>query len=84
MRPTDQHTDQHTGLGSPAGPESWVAQAVAQQEEHLRRQRPCEVTSGPHSWDYFARRPKVRIRACWRCGVTATDEDYQRGLPAHP
>lgn len=67
----------------------WITEAVAQQEEDLRRSRSCTGGSGKtrpmiglaHSWDRFSPAPGHKIyEACWRCGVTRTDEDYQRKL----
>jgi len=71
-----------TGQTTP-GPEKWVPEAVAQQEEHIRRQSSCEGRLYvSHSWDTFSPRPGVFIQACWRCKVTRTDADYQTKLRA--
>jgi len=67
---------------SDTGPETWVREAIAQQEEYIKRRRPCAETGGDHSWDWFSSRPGVRVEMCWRCRVTRTDEDYQRKITA--
>lgn len=64
------------------GPEKWVPEAIAQQEEYLHRIRPCPSTGSDHSWDWFSPRPSVRIEMCWRCRVTRTDDGYQRQIAA--
>jgi hypothetical protein len=65
------------------GPEAWVREAIAQQEEHLARSRTCQgLDATGHSWDWFSPRPGVRVEQCWRCRVTRTDDDYQALLRA--
>lgn len=84
---TSQNPDQNPEPGgSPAGPDSWVAQAIAEQEEHLRRVRSCTGINGSHadahpglshSWDSFSTAPGgPKYEACWRCRVTRTPADY--------
>lgn len=72
--------------GSPAGPDSWVAQAIAEQEEYVKRWRSCAGIDGshadavglPHSWDTYSTAPGgPKYQACWRCRVTRTREDYE-------
>ena len=85
MTTPENHPDTNTG-GSPAGPDSWVAEAIASQEEHIRRVRSCtginnsHADASPglsHSWDTFATAPGgPKYQACWRCRVTRTREDY--------
>ena len=59
--------------------ETEIAEAIAQQEEYLRRIRSCQGRLYvSHSWDTFSPRPGVFIQACWRCRVTKTDADYQQ------
>lgn len=61
------------------GPETWVAEAIAEQEEYIRRIGSCSgVTGTPHAWDRFAAGPGVYYTACTRCRVTKTREDYAR------
>lgn len=65
------------------GPEKWVPEAIAQQEEYLKRRSPCSPERWPyganHSWEHFSLYPRGPIyEACFNCGVTKTDEDYQK------
>lgn len=77
-------SDDHPDDG-PESPERWVYEAIAQQEEYLKRIRPCQdVPFQEHWWENRSPRPGVVIQACGICKVTRTDEDYQRktaGLP---
>lgn len=73
--------------GSPAGPESWVARAIAQQEEHIKRTKSCGGRVGrAHTW-VDRERPAAELALpdktwvlswseCAVCEVTKTDEDY--------
>lgn len=66
------------------GPEEWVPEAIAEQEEHIKRSRPCGGPEGrPHAFRAFGRpSPDGTIlnarmwRACFNCGVTETPADY--------
>lgn len=62
----------------------WVSEAIAQQEEYLKRRRACQdIPLRPHSFDQFSVAPGApTYRACFRCKVTETDADYQT-LVAH-
>lgn len=67
------------------GPETWVREAIAQQEEHLKRSRSCtEILGRAHTYrDFGQPDPDGTIafthtwRECLVCGVTETDTDYQ-------
>jgi hypothetical protein len=67
------------------GPETWVPEAVAEQEEHLKRARPCQDTQ-EHAYRDFGRPGRGGIiraalwRECLTCGVTETPEDYRKRL----
>lgn len=57
--------------------ETEIKAAIAEQEEHLKRIEGCGgVYLAPHSFDRFAAAPGVFYRACLRCRVTETREDY--------
>lgn len=72
---------------SEPGAEKWVPDAIAQQEEYLKRSASCSGTSDPnasarvgmsHSWDTYSTAPNgPKYDACWRCRVTKTDADHQ-------
>lgn len=70
------------------GPEQWVPDAVAQQEEYLKRMAPCGgVRFREHTFRQFGvpdRNHRIAREhfydACIACGVTRTDADYQRRL----
>lgn len=63
------------------GPEKWVPEAIAEQEEYIKRVHSCMGVLGtPHVWDRFAAEPGVYYSACTRCRVTETPEDYARKL----
>lgn len=72
------------------GPEKWVPEAIAQQEEHVKRSKSCTGINGSHpgvglshSWDLYSTAPGgPKYEACWRCRVTKTDADYQTRLAA--
>lgn len=73
--------------------QTWIAEAIAQQEEHLRRSRSCSgsptrtdpVVGMSHSWDRYSPAPgHETYQACWRCRVTRTDEDWQRKVAPRP
>lgn len=59
-------------------PVAVIREAIARQDEHLRRTRSCEDTGGGHSWDRFSPRPGAVVDRCWRCRVTRTDLDFRR------
>lgn len=72
------------------GPETWVREAIAEQEEYIRRWRSCMDTLGrSHSYRDVTLEPTpsaseggepltpLTFRACTVCGVTQTREDYQ-------
>lgn len=66
--------------GSPAEG-SWVTEAIASQEEYIKRIHSCSGVVGlPHAWDRFAAAPGVYYSACTRCRVTETQQDYKRKL----
>lgn len=85
MSTHDQSEDQN---------ENWVAAAIAQQEEHLKRSRSCSPDRWPngftqHRWADFGVPSRdgtiqgaAMYRACITCGVTETDADYQVRLAA--
>lgn len=59
------------------GPEKWVPEAIAEQEEYIRRISSCQGVIGlPHTFERFAAAPGVYYNACTRCRVTQTREDY--------
>ena len=64
------------------GPEEWVREAIASQEEHIKRSRPCRgVVGTPHFWsEHMNARTKVSFEACTVCGVTRTPEGYAARL----
>lgn len=63
--------------GEPEGEETSVTDAIAAQEEHLKRSRACLDTLGrAHSFDRFAAAPGAFYRACTTCLVTETHADY--------
>lgn len=66
--------------------QQWITDAIAQQEEYLRRRRECSgsaecvepVLGLSHSWETFSTAPDgPSYQACWRCRVTRSDEDFQ-------
>lgn len=68
------------------GPETWVREAIAEQEEHIKRWRSCMDTLGrSHTYHTVtspapsgrAQEGEVTYRACAGCGVTETRDDYQ-------
>lgn len=66
--------------GSPADG-SWVTEAIAEQEEYIKRIHSClEQTGLAHIFEQFAAAPGVYYRACTRCRVTETREDYATKL----
>lgn len=69
--------------------ETEIAEAIAQQEEHIKRSLSCggRGTMLSHSWATFSAAPGgPTYEACWRagCRVTRTDDDYQRKIGAKP
>lgn len=70
--------------------ESEIREAIAQQEEHLKRSKSCrEVPGTAHSFSTFGAPSTDRTiassamwQACIVCGVTETDDDYQIRLAA--
>jgi hypothetical protein len=55
-----------------------IAEAIAEQEEHIKRQTSCGGVIGrSHRWDRFAAKPGMYYEACWRCRVTRTSEDHR-------
>ena len=67
-------------------PKSWIADAVASQEEHIKRVQSCGGVIGtPHQFATF-RGPDSALpvpnettwRQCRGCDVTETREDYER------
>lgn len=94
LRGMNQNQNQNQSQNAPEGAgdliyvgQAWVAEAIAQQEEHLRRVRCCSgsreksepVIGLAHSWDQFSPAPGASpYQACWRCGVTRTLEDWER------
>lgn len=76
---TSQNTPDQTP-GSPADG-SWVTEAIAEQEEYIKRIHSCmEVVGTPHTYERFTARPGVYYSACTRCRVTETSEDYATKL----
>lgn len=81
-------------LGSPADG-SWVTEAIAEQEEYIKRMHSClEQLGRPHRFEtirpYRLLGTGVSVpdnetwRQCLNCGVTETSEDYARKLAAGP
>lgn len=63
------------------GPEKWVPEAIAEQEEYIKRIHSCSGQTGlPHAWDRFAAAPGVYYSACTRCRVTENREDYDQKI----
>lgn len=87
--PDNQPTrDNQTPSQPDPGPEQWVPEAIAQQEEYLKRMASCgDVPFREHAFrefgvpgpDHTIRREHL-YEACIICGVTRTDADYQRRL----
>lgn len=66
------------------GPEKWVPEAIAEQEEYLKRMRSCgDVLGSAHRWDTFSAAPGASYEACWRCRVTKTPADYATKMRAN-
>lgn len=72
------------------GPEKWVPEAIAEQEEYIRRFKSCGGVLGkPHRFETF-RGPDSKLpvpdevtwRQCINCDVTETREDYARKVAA--
>lgn len=89
---TPQRHD-HGDDDSRVGPEKWVPEAIAQQEEHIRRSTACQGVRGrSHAFRTFGVpspdgtiAQSATYQACIVCGVTETDADYQTRLAAlHP
>jgi hypothetical protein len=58
--------------------EGWVSDAIASQEEHIKRVSSCTGVVGVyHRWAMFDN-PKTgkSYEACSRCSVSATPDDY--------
>jgi hypothetical protein len=69
------------------GPEKWVPEAIAEQQEYLKRVRGCNGQPVNHAYrDFGVPSPDGTIRndrmyrACVVCGVTESPEDYHRKL----
>lgn len=92
----DQPTTDRTG---DTGPETWVREAVDQQEEYLKRIRPCGGGTGilsrdggtPHAFRTFGKKSadgtihhSTTYQACIVCGVTETDDDYMTMIGTAP
>lgn len=74
--------DEHPTHRDATGPETWVREAIAEQEEYLKRRRSCaEVRFRSHQYRTVeATRPDgtaVSYEACAVCDVTRTAEDYR-------
>lgn len=78
MRNTNENTKPTAGGN---GPEKWVRDAIAQQEEYLKRRRPCMgIPLRQHFYEEVGDDPRLphgAYRACSNCGVTETDEGYR-------
>jgi len=73
-------TSQNT---SGTGPETWVREAIAEQEEYIKRISSCVGQLGrSHEWGTVwndePERAAARWQECVTCGVTKTREDYAR------
>lgn len=70
-----------SGENTHPGP-TWIAEALAAQEEHIKRSRSCMGRVGrPHVFRDFGRpasagAPASRWRECAACGVTEASNDY--------
>lgn len=63
------------------GPEKWVPEAIAEQEEGLKRWKSCLGQLGlPHTWQTVSEPGGLEYEACVRCQVTRTPEDYRTKL----
>jgi hypothetical protein len=62
--------------------EQWVREAIAEQEEYIKRWRSCMDTLGrSHTWRRHGNpTTKEAYEACVVCGVTKTREDYAKRL----
>ena len=61
--------------------EAEVREAIAQQEEHIKRSTSCNgVYLQSHYWASYSPRPGLHIQQCGVCKVTRTDEDYQKKI----
>jgi hypothetical protein len=68
---------------SHVGPETWVRDAIAEQEEHIKRWRSCMDTLGrAHAYREVTASGSATYRACAVCGVTETREDYAAKINA--
>lgn len=70
------------GIGGRSMTEQWVPEAIAQQEEYLKRRASCSPDRWPngfneHRWDRFHKLDDQFYEACFICRVTKTDADYQ-------
>lgn len=77
------------------GPETWVREAIAEQEEYIKRWRSCrDILGRSHAYAVVAAVPSApgsgavsTYRACTVCGVTETRADYavkQQALAGPP
>lgn len=93
--PEPQSPDRHTNNDRAdrtdyVGPEKWVPEAIAQQEEHIKRNTSCQGALGrPHSYRTFGVPSldgtiagSATYQACIVCGVTETEADYRARLAA--
>jgi hypothetical protein len=62
--------------------DAWVAKAIAEQEEHIRRVTSCRDRIGQaHTFRAQTRRG-ITWSECFRCGTTETGSDYAAKLDA--
>lgn len=84
--PNREHPEQRPAGHEPTGPETWVREAIAEQEEHLKRIRPCQgIPLRAHRFAPHGRPDATGtiagaslVSRCIACGVTETPEDYRR------
>ena len=62
--------------------ENWIREAIAEQEEHIRRSTSCRGVIGvSHKWGTSTNsQTGATYEACTVCGVTRTSEDYAARL----
>lgn len=58
--------------------EDWIREALAEQEEHIKRVSSClDVVGRSHDYRVMGTVGEVSWQACSACGVTRTQDDFE-------